>query len=95
DSIDYVLSFLLILLIVMQISNYFIKSSMHTAINIFVSALMFTLNPVYGFVWLGISIVVGYSRIVIKRHSLAEVLSGIMIASIISFIYLYTSIQIQ
>lgn len=95
ERIDMVLLFLLIVLIVMQISNYFIKSSMHTAFNIFVAALMFTLNPIYGLVWLGISIVVGYSRIILKKHSPAEVLSGAVIGGIVSFIYLYTHIQIQ
>ncbi|QBO59145.1 hypothetical protein NBC122_02340 [Chryseobacterium salivictor] len=95
SKVDFVLLFLLILLIVMQVSNYFIKSSMHTAINIFVAALMFTLNPFYGFVWLAISTAVAYSRIILKRHSRAEVLSGAVIASIVSFIYLYTHIQLQ
>ncbi|WP_449398238.1 phosphatase PAP2 family protein [Chryseobacterium wanjuense] len=38
-SLDFVMLFILILLFSMQISNYFIKSSMHTAFNIFVAAL--------------------------------------------------------
>lgn len=95
ERIDMVLLFLLILLIVLQISNYFIKSSMHTAINIFIAALFFTLSPFYGLIWFIISILVGVSRIILKRHSRAEVVSGAMIAGIISFIYLYTHIQIQ
>jgi hypothetical protein len=44
------------LLVVMFISNFFIKSSMHTSFNIFVSALFFTLHPIYGFVWLFLTI---------------------------------------
>ena len=95
ERIDIILLFLLILLIVMQISNYFIKSSMHTAINIFIAALFFTLEPLYGLIWLVLSILVGISRIILKRHSPAEVLSGAIIAGIVSFIYLYTHIQIQ
>lgn len=95
ERIDFVLLFLLILLMVMQVSNYFIKSSMHTAFNIFVAALMFTLNPLFGLGWLEIAMAVGFSRIILKRHSPAEVLSGIIIASLVSFIYLYTHIQIQ
>ena len=95
ERIDMILLFLLILLIVMQISNYFIKSSMHTAINIFISALFFTLAPLYGLIWLILSILVGISRIILKRHSPAEVLSGAIIAGSVSFIYLYTHIQIQ
>jgi hypothetical protein len=31
------------------LSNLFIKSSMHTSFNVFVSALFFALNPIYGF----------------------------------------------
>lgn len=95
ERIDMALLFLLILLIVMQISNYFIKSSMHTAINIFVAALFFTLTPIYGLIWLILSILVGISRIILKRHTPTEVLSGAVIAGIVSFIYLYTHIQIQ
>ena len=95
ERIDFVLLFLLVLLLVMQVSNYFIKSSMHTAFNVFVSALMFTLNPLFGLGWLGIAMAVGFSRIILKRHSPAEVLTGTMIASLVSFIYLYTHIQIQ
>ncbi len=95
ERIDMVLLFLLVLLIVMQISNYFIKSSMHTAINIFIAALFFTLSPLYGLIWLILSILVGISRIILKRHSPAEVVSGAVIAGMVSFIYLYTHIQIQ
>ena len=95
ERIDMVLLFLLVLLIVMQISNYFIKSSMHTAINIFIAALFFTLSPLYGLIWLILSILVGISRIILKRHSPAEVVSGAVISGMVSFIYLYTHIQIQ
>ncbi len=93
DRIDWVLFFLLILLIVMQISNYFIKSSMHTALNIFVAALMLTLDPLLGLLWLVIALIVGLTRIILKRHTIAEVASGTLISVIISFIYLYIQIQ--
>lgn len=95
ERIDMVLLFLLILLIVLQISNYFIKSSMHMAINLFIAALFFAVSPLYGLIWLIFSILVGISRIILKRHSPAEVLSGAVIAGIVSFVYLYTHIQIQ
>jgi hypothetical protein len=52
--IDLVLLFILILLFALQISNFFIKSSMHTAFNIFVAALFFTLDWKIGLVWLGL-----------------------------------------
>ncbi len=64
--IDLVLLFILILLFALQISNFFIKSSMHTAFNIFVAALFFTLDWKIGLVWLGIASLVGLTRIILK-----------------------------
>lgn len=93
QSVDFVMVFLLVLLVVMQLSNYFIKSSMHTAFNIFVAALFFSVNVYLGIIWFGIAILVGITRIILKRHTVKEVLSGGIIASFISFIYLYTIIQ--
>lgn len=94
DRIDWVAAFLLLLLlIVLQISNYFIKSSMHTALNIFVAALFLPLQPILALMWFCIAIIVGITRVVLKRHTIAEVLSGSAIASFISFIYLYIQIQ--
>lgn len=93
DQIDWIILFLGILIVLMQISNYFIKSSMHTAINIFVAALFFTMSPLWGLIWLGITMVVGISRIILKRHSPREVLSGTIIGLFVSFIYLYVHIQ--
>ncbi len=93
DKMDLVMLLILILIGVLQISNYFIKSSMHTAFNIFVAALLFTQSPLLGLLWFGISIVVGISRIILKRHTPQEVVAGATISIVISFIYLYTNIQ--
>ena len=93
--IDFVMLFILILLFALQISNFFIKSSMHTAFNIFVAALFFAINPTAGLIWVGIAVVVGITRIVLKRHTLKEVFMGALIAFIVSFIYLYCNIEFQ
>ncbi|MCB4235292.1 hypothetical protein LDL59_09850 [Kaistella anthropi] len=50
---DLIMVFIMVLLIVMQISNYFIKSSMHTAFNLFVAALFFQAIPYWE--WYGFS----------------------------------------
>lgn len=84
--------FLLILLVLMQLSNYFIKTSMHTALNVYTAALFFAINPTLGFIWFGIAVLVGITRITLGRHSVKEVLMGFFLSSIVSFIYLYTSI---
>lgn len=65
-EMDWAIFMLCILLILMQISNFFIKSSMHTAFNIFVAALFFTLNWKAGLIWLGIAALVGITRIILK-----------------------------
>jgi membrane-associated phospholipid phosphatase len=93
--IDLVMLFILILLFALQISNFFIKSSMHTAFNIFVAALFFTLDWKMGLVWLGIASLVGLTRIILKRHTVKEVFMGAGIAFMVSFIYLYCNIQFQ
>lgn len=93
--IDLVMLFILILLFALQISNFFIKSSMHTAFNIFVAALFFTLSWKMGLVWLGIASLVGLTRIILKRHTVKEVFMGAAIAFVVSFIYLYCNIQFQ
>lgn len=93
--IDFVMLFILILLFAMQISNYYIKSSMHTAFNIFVAALFFAIDTVTGLVWLGIAVLVGMTRVILKRHTPREVFMGAGIAIVVSFIYLYCNIQFQ
>ncbi len=95
ERFDVMMFYLLVLLVIMQISNLFIKSSMHTALNLFVAALFLSQNFWLGIFWLGITILVGVSRILVKRHTPKEVLMGFLLASIVSFLYLYTFIQIQ
>ncbi|RKS98039.1 phosphatase PAP2 family protein [Chryseobacterium defluvii] len=94
-SIDFVMLFILILLFALQVSNFFIKSSMHTAFNIFVAALFFALDLKMGLIWLGIATMVGITRIILKRHTVKEVFMGAGIAIVVSFIYLYCNIQFQ
>jgi len=93
--VDFVMLFILILLFAMQISNYYIKSSMHTAFNIFVAALFFAIDTGMGLLWLGIAALVGVTRVILKRHTPVEVLLGAGIAIVVSFIYLYCNIQFQ
>ncbi|WP_426478358.1 phosphatase PAP2 family protein [Chryseobacterium sp. CBSDS_008] len=93
--IDLIMLFILILLFALQISNLFIKSSMHTAFNIFVAALFFSLDWKMGLVWLGIAVLVGITRVILKRHTVKEVFMGAGIAFMVSFIYLYCNIQFQ
>ncbi|MGV4413520.1 phosphatase PAP2 family protein [Chryseobacterium sp. T1] len=89
EIFDLSIFLLAMLLILMQISNFFIKSSMHTALNIYVAALFFKLNPYIGIFWLLLSIIIGITRIILKRHTKAEVIAGASIALVISIIYIF------
>ncbi len=68
---------------------------MHTAFNVFVAALFFAFDIKIGCVWLGIAIVVGITRVILKRHTLKEVFMGAGIAFLVSFIYLYCNNRYQ
>lgn len=92
-TLDLVMLFLFILLLALQLSNYFVKSSMHTAFNVYVAALFFFREPVLGFAWLVIAALVGITRVVLGRHTVKEVCMGATIAALVSFIYLYAAIQ--
>ncbi|AYO57574.1 ABC transporter permease [Chryseobacterium sp. 6424] len=94
-TLDLIMLFLLVLLLVMQLSNYYIKSSMHTAFNVFVAALFFYRDTTWGIAWLLIATLVGITRIILKRHTVKEVFMGGSIALFVSFIYLYSAIQTQ
>lgn len=93
--IDFVMLFILILLFALQFSNLYIKSSMHTAFNVFVAALFFAFDHTIGFLWLGIAVIVGITRVILKRHTVKEVFMGAGIAFLISFIYLYCNYKYQ
>ena len=87
-EMDWAIFMLCILLILMQISNFFIKSSMHTSLNVYVAALFFTIEPIIGIFWFLLSIIIGITRVILKRHTQKEVLSGGIIAIFVSLIYL-------
>lgn len=94
-SVDFLMLFILILLFALQVSNFFIKSSMHTAFNVFVAALFYSSNWKMGIAWLGIAVIVGITRVLLKRHTVKEVFMGAGIAFLISFLYLYCNIHFQ
>lgn len=87
-EIDWTVLMLCILLMLMQASNFFIKSSMHTSLNIYVAALFYAINPVIGIGWFLLSVLIGVTRIILKRHTIKEVLAGGLIAIFVSLIYL-------
>lgn len=78
------LLFALILVLISQIVNFFIKSSLHVSFNIYLSFLLLTVNYKLGIILLLFTGLLGWSRIVLGRHTLKEVLVGAAIGLLVS-----------
>jgi len=70
------------------IINYFIKSSLHTGVNLFLTCILFSQNIGLAFIFLVLTFLVAYSRLILKKHSLKEIISGGIIGLIFGLIYL-------
>jgi len=89
-NISISMLFALILVVTSQIINLFIKSSLHVSLNIFLSALIFTVNYKIGIAVLLFTGLLIWSRLKLERHTVKEVLTGFVIGLIISLIMLIT-----
>ena len=81
--------FATILVIISQIINLFIKSSLHVSLNIYLSALILTVDLRIGIAVFLFSGLIAWSRIALGRHTWKEVAFGSCIGLIISVIMLY------
>lgn len=77
--------FALILLIVSQVINLFVKSSLHVSFNSYLASLIFTVNYKIGIVALLFTGLLMWSRVKLGRHTLKEVLFGLVVGIVISF----------
>jgi membrane-associated phospholipid phosphatase len=82
--------FALILVVTSQITNFFIKSSLHVSLNIFLSSLIFTVNYKMGIAVLLFTGLLIWSRLKLERHTVKEVFTGFVIGLLISLIMLIT-----
>jgi hypothetical protein len=89
-NISISMLFALILVVTTQITNFFIKSSLHVSLNIFLSALIFTVNHKLGIAVLLFTGLLIWSRLKLERHTLTEILTGLFIGLMISLIMLKT-----
>lgn len=91
--VDYKILFLFVLLLLMQMSNFLIKSSMHTGLNIYTAVLFYSQDKTLGIIWLIIAFLVGITRVILKRHTVKEVLMGAFLAFLVSAMYLYVYVD--
>lgn len=66
----------LVITFVSQLVNLRIKSSLHVSMTIYLAFLIIPLNYIAGIVVLLLSVLIGWSRMVLARHTLKEVLWG-------------------
>jgi len=79
----------LVITFVSQLVNLRIKSSLHVSMTIYLAFLIMPLNYIAGIVVLLLSGLIGWSRIVLGRHTLKEVLWGGGIGLTIGLIMFY------
>lgn len=84
QSKDLIYSFLFaaILLLLMQVMNYFVKSSLHVAVNVYLGFLLFNLNPGVGVLWWIWVLIIGWSRLELKKHTTREIVCGFIIGAL-------------
>jgi hypothetical protein len=68
--------FSFLLLLSSQVSNYFIKSSLHISFNLFLSFLLIPMLSEIAIIFFVCVFFIGWARIVLQRHTLKEVLAG-------------------
>lgn len=81
----------LVITFVSQLVNLYVKSSLHVSLNIYLSFLIMTTSLQLGIIFLIFTCLIGWSRIVLGRHTLKEVIFGGAIGLTLSSIMLYTS----
>ncbi len=71
--------FSLILLGISQIMNYFLKSSLHVSLNLFLAFLIMPMNLIIGLLFLLFTILIAWARLTLKRHTIKEIIVGAFI----------------
>lgn len=83
--------FALLLLTISKLANFFIKSSLHVSLNIFLAFLIMSMNMLIGLIFLSCIIFVAWARLVLKRLSVKEIITGALIGfvvGIVAFIFI-------
>jgi len=74
-----------ILILISQLVNLRVKSSMHVSLNIYLSFLVMTVNYEFGILLFLFTGFIGWSRIALGRHTLKEVMVGGVIGLAVGF----------
>lgn len=78
-TIKWNVLYFFMLLLISKLLNFYIKSSLHVSLNIFLIFIIMPLNTIIGILFLTFVLFVSWSRIVLKRHTVKEVIYGSII----------------
>ncbi|MBA3987339.1 MAG: acyl-CoA thioesterase/BAAT N-terminal domain-containing protein, partial [Flavobacteriales bacterium] len=79
-----------ILIFACYLINYFSKISLHVSINSYLAVSLFLFSPVLSITWLIITMIIGWSRIHLNRHSKSDVLLGFIMGILAGIVFLNT-----
>lgn len=71
-----------VMVMVSYIINYRLKVSMHTSISVYLGLTLLLINFSAGLAMLVFAVLIGLSRLVLKRHTVAEVVAGLVVGFI-------------
>jgi len=81
--------FATILVVISQLVNFYIKSSLHVSLTLYLAFIALHINFIFGITLIIMSFFIGWSRIILKRHSLKEVFAGAIIGLSVGSILFY------
>lgn len=88
ENLRITVLFALILTVVSQIVNFFIKSSLHVSLTIFLASLLYTFDYRIGIIVLLFTGLLAWSRVKLKRHTVKEVICGFLTGTCVGLLML-------
>lgn len=76
ETITHGVFFFFLMLLLISVVNLKLKASLHAASSFFICMMIVKVNPLAGLMVLLFSFVVAWSRLVLKRHTLPEIIVG-------------------
>src|SRR5688572_23016998 len=77
-----VIQLALLLMVTAQLVNFFIKSSLHVSLNVFLAFLIFPISLIAGIFFCCFILLIGWSRLRLGRHTVKEIITGTLIGLI-------------
>jgi membrane-associated phospholipid phosphatase len=82
--------FALLLIGICYACNFYLKVSLHTSLTLFLGFLILPLHLYVGLGFLAFTVLMAWSRLHLKRHTLKEILYGALIGITVGILYLLT-----